>query len=239
MTTKHHKTTKAPAKRSGNVFDVRRPGKAPAAATSRPVIVGHKPAAQKAQIAVSGVGEAPLILANRKITIVPHDPSAVEEKTDDKPFDPSETPILAPAKTIQPPTDPLLTLTPEDKNPPKVEEPATAAPTPVEPPQPPVPPPSPAPAPTPSPTIPPVPPTSLPPAEDQTFDEALAHYKIDPLFDEHGPVVSHHGSTSSAGKVIGLMLLIILLAAVTLNVLLDMGILTLDGVPHTNLFSNY
>lgn len=40
------------------VFDVMRPGKAPASPTSRPVIVGHKAEAQKTQAAVSGIGEA-------------------------------------------------------------------------------------------------------------------------------------------------------------------------------------
>lgn len=43
----------------GKVFDVRRPGKAPASATSRPVIVGHKPEVQDSVVGVSGVGDSP------------------------------------------------------------------------------------------------------------------------------------------------------------------------------------
>src|SRR5262249_28405413 len=56
---------------AGAVFDVRRPGKALASPTSRPVIMGHKPEAQAAQTAVSGVGETSPILARRKIQISP------------------------------------------------------------------------------------------------------------------------------------------------------------------------
>lgn len=55
----------------GSVFDVSRPGKALASPTSRPVILGHKPEAQAAQTAVSGVGEASPLLNRRKIEITP------------------------------------------------------------------------------------------------------------------------------------------------------------------------
>lgn len=73
-------------KQGGKVFDVRRPGKAPASPTSKPVIVGHKPEAQAAQTAVSGIGEtspadtgASTILTRRKIKILPAGDLATEE----------------------------------------------------------------------------------------------------------------------------------------------------------------
>lgn len=58
---------------SGRVFDVSRPGKAPASPTSKPVILGHKPEAQQAQTSVSGIGEASPLLTKRKISIMPGD----------------------------------------------------------------------------------------------------------------------------------------------------------------------
>jgi len=48
--------SKKPEKSAGRVFDVRRPGKAPASPTSRPVIVGHKPLVQDSVASVSGLG---------------------------------------------------------------------------------------------------------------------------------------------------------------------------------------
>src|SRR2546421_10049847 len=60
----------------GKVFDVMRPGKAPASPSSRPVVIGHKPEAQEAQASVSGVGEPerrPLLDGRRKIEINPTD----------------------------------------------------------------------------------------------------------------------------------------------------------------------
>ncbi len=56
---------------NGKVFDVSRPGKAPASPASKPVILGHKPEAQQAQTSVSGIGEAKPIIARRKIQIMP------------------------------------------------------------------------------------------------------------------------------------------------------------------------
>ena len=63
-------STPSAKKSDTKVFDVRRPGKAPASPTSRPVIVGHKPEAQQAQTSVSGIGEAQPLL-KRKIQIFP------------------------------------------------------------------------------------------------------------------------------------------------------------------------
>jgi hypothetical protein len=60
---------------TGRVFDVSRPGKAPASPTSKPVIVGHKPEAQQAQTSVSGIGAASPLLTKRKISIMPGDDS--------------------------------------------------------------------------------------------------------------------------------------------------------------------
>lgn len=61
---------KKPAE-GGKIFDVSRPGKAPASPTSKPVIVGHRPEAQQAQTAVSGIGESKPLVTRRKIQIMP------------------------------------------------------------------------------------------------------------------------------------------------------------------------
>lgn len=70
--------SKSAKKPVGVVFDVRRPGKAPAPPTSRPIITGHKPEAQAAQTAISGVGETSPILTRRKLQILPTGDLSVE-----------------------------------------------------------------------------------------------------------------------------------------------------------------
>ncbi|HEY5806136.1 MAG TPA: hypothetical protein VIS56_01990 [Candidatus Saccharimonadales bacterium] len=77
---------------------MRRPGKAPALPTSRPVIMGHKPEAQQAQTAVSGVGEASPLLSRRKIEIMPvSGKAAVETKTPAAAASAQEKPAVRPA----------------------------------------------------------------------------------------------------------------------------------------------
>jgi hypothetical protein len=44
--------------RPAKVFDVMRPGRAPASPSSRPVVMGHKAQAEASQVSVSGIGEA-------------------------------------------------------------------------------------------------------------------------------------------------------------------------------------
>ena len=61
---------------------------------------------------------------------------------------------------------------------------------------------------------------------------------IEPLFDDSGSIVvsnheHHHGNHGL--KVFGLLLLILLLATAAFDVLLDLGFLTIESLPHTNL----
>ena len=88
---KPDKKTPTPKKTDGKIFDVSRPGKAPASPSSRPVILGHKVAAQQAQASVSGVGEARPLLTKSKVQIFPTSGDKQDEKesapkptTDDK-----------------------------------------------------------------------------------------------------------------------------------------------------------
>jgi hypothetical protein len=80
---------------AGKIFDVSRPGKALATPASKPVIMGHKPEAQAAQTAVSGIGESRPMLAKRKIEINPfggQSPSAPAQTADpalEKPAQPT------------------------------------------------------------------------------------------------------------------------------------------------------
>jgi hypothetical protein len=73
--TKPTTTTKTASKQpAGKVFDVRRPGRAPASSTSRPVIVGHKPEVQDSVAGVSGIGDAPrqqLLSPKKKVGVRP------------------------------------------------------------------------------------------------------------------------------------------------------------------------
>ncbi|HSX29592.1 MAG TPA: hypothetical protein VLE73_03470 [Candidatus Saccharimonadales bacterium] len=62
--TVHRTSSAAHANASGKkVFDVMRPGKAPASPTSRPVIANRETGAQKNQVTVSGIGEAAPVAA--------------------------------------------------------------------------------------------------------------------------------------------------------------------------------
>jgi hypothetical protein len=85
----------------GKVFDVSRPGKTAASPTSRPVIMGHKPEAQAAQTAVSGIGEASPLLTKRKIQVLPSGDSAEEaaQVPVNAATEPEDVPAGAPAPT--------------------------------------------------------------------------------------------------------------------------------------------
>lgn len=79
---------------------------------------------------------------------------------------------------------------------------------------------------------PPAPADPLKPAEEPSYP------KLDPLFDDAGHiVVSHHNHRQRhTMKVLALLLLIVLLAAVAFDLLLDLGLLQLEGLPRTNFF---
>ena len=236
-----------PTFKSPKVFDVRRPGKAPASPTSRPVIVGHKPQAQSTQIAVSGIGEAspPLLAKEKKIDPIVQvpaaesmaepiaqeatspttpaipDPKEVEAlataalaTTTEAPAAPDESPQQAEVETEPSPSpaeDTSAVSAPEEK-PPAIEIPADPA------------------------VAPDKDATPLSGAIPAATEEIEPEPVIEPLFDKSGIVVSHHGTHAggSTTKILLLLLLVLLLAAAIADLLLDAGILTLNGIPHTN-----
>ena len=250
---KPDKEKPVPKKPGGKVFDVRRPGKAPASPTSRPVILGHKPEAQEAQVAVSGIGEARPLMNKRKIEIMPIGAVATEVSVQPTTSQTGTTPEVVPPKpdkdalaSVVPdtvtdsqgrPTDGLPS--PASSTEQKVEALDTSdlgATTQVE-----------AATQKAEPELTPeerqTETTSVPeeptPIEGQTAqleEEPAPEPAIEPLFDDSGIVVSNHDHhhRHHSLKVLGLLLLIILLAAVAVNVLLDLNLLTLEGIPHTD-----
>lgn len=203
------------SKPSGRVFDVRRPGKAPASPTSRPVVVKHKASAQKAQVAVSGIGETSLMNAKKKINIQPQDDaskSVAGEQTTKKAPEPAAKSANTEALAAT-----ALTKTAE---PPKT--------TPVE--------------------DAPLPPSAAAPQPDPTLEVDLSQLPDSsgvgmppepepasvPTPELHDIVVSHHAQHSGEGvKVMLLLTVIVLLAFVALNILLDAEFLNWP-LPHTD-----
>jgi hypothetical protein len=206
-----------PGHGKGKVFDVVRPGKALAPPTSRPVIVGHKPAAKRAQMAVSGVGEKPP---------APKPKQKIEIR-----------PVAEPQPEAAQPQTPAIAETPQS---PSVQQPATAVPPSAvlldsAAPEAPVTPENAAPiqplsvAPSEASAAPPQPqPTTLP---EEAWED------IAPSFEHDRPeiVVSHH-SSHGAWLTIILWLFIILLALAALNIAVDSSLLKWNGIPHTNFF---
>jgi hypothetical protein len=276
---KEKPASKKQAAGNGKVFDVRKPGKAPASPTSRPIIASHKPMIQETQAAVSGVGESTL-MPKRKIEIKPLEgdgqaepkPSSDNAETPAEPQAPvsqateEEKDALAvtalDAITGPPPVesqsdDAPKTDTPEDagsaekpQEPEQTAEPvgqksseATAEPQPE--------PEKSADRFTPDASDKlPVETSSVPETEAPAGTEAgdgetskktgepepAPEPVIEPLFDDSGKiVVSHHNHHRHHFlKAFGLFLLIVLLAAVILNIMLDLELLTLEGIPHTD-----
>ncbi len=222
---KTDKSTPQPSK----VFDVRRPGKAMASPTSRPVIMGHKPQAQSTQIAVSGIGEAEeqpaLLTKEKKIEPVAAPVQSVEPMAQEA--SPAsilpETPEAVPAPEPAAPAEEVPAAAQAEETPPVVEQPE-ASPLPVSEPE------SVTPATQEE-------PSAVPAAEVQLEEPEPV---IEPLFDKSGIVVSHHDRSKkgSSLKTVLLLLLILILAAVALDLLLDAGILSLNGLPHTDFLTN-
>lgn len=292
------KPKKKPATKSKDhqkkVFDVSRPGKAVAGATSRPVIVGHKP--QIKDPMMSERNEVPALLDSKQKVVVAAesaptiDATAASEATV-APADQTQTPPVmqteaeptqdnvaavalsdtveappvidapqhnmdAPEKTAQPPTNDTHTV-------PQTPAPAAAMPSPG--------PTMPEQA---SPVIPTAPEAAATPAstatpsaqtkstgiifEDDAASDLLAPPskpvapvvatpKTDPDAVEQGsPIppeempkaqvfVAHH-ARSGGWKVFTILMLFVILLAIGLDIALDMGLLTLEGVPHTSFF---
>jgi len=219
------KTDPPPAKRAakksgGKVFDVRRPGRALASSTSKPVI-GYQPVIKDPAVTMNGIGESRELLDSRqKINIAPAD-------EDVKPVSPSVgkgaavegTPAAARIRVnrAEPEAVPITPAQAFPATPPGelhgnevfslggttgVEEP-TAAPA--------------------------TPPPNTVPAPAGPIDQS----------DEPGFVVSHHDTpqkrSSQTITTIVLFIVMIVLALVAVDILLDANILHLSGVPHTEL----
>jgi len=200
------------------VFDVRRPGKTSVSATSRPVIVGHRPQVQDPMVSHADSERRPLPAAPQAAADAPEQPTATSELDAEAAAD-------------------LATVAMKDTTE-LTDEPAKQQPAPPE---------STNPAPTPAATgdqavtddyfsvladqpahdegpavqtntepLPELPPEAAPSVKPQVF-------------------VSRHPKRKS-GRVIVVILAVVLLAVIVLDVLLDAGFVTLDSVPHTTLF---
>lgn len=221
---------KPPAPRK--VFDVMRPGKAPASPTSRPIIGGHKNKVQDSVSGVGGVGEGRPLGKHKKIELA-HDADAPAK---DAPENEKEKASASPAPAIE------------------TSKPAVSAPEPAKPDEA---------APALAAVIPeemfekkeakptPLPPAETPASADDSMEvrlpaegpmppapelEAAKDDTPAPIPNQEDIIVGHHGAIDAPGQALLLLGLIIVLALVAVNILLDADILKIDGIPHTNLF---
>lgn len=220
------------------VFDVMRPGKAQANPSARPIIVGHKPQVHDTVSGVSGLGErSPQ--TKKKIELSPLSHAATEKSVPlaSEHLAASEQPKIPEAEHAAPKPEPAMTApepTPKPEATPEAKPPAPSeiAAEPTKPKSETHAKPHDAMVPV-FDTPPEKSPEGLPPAADvaPVFDDTPA-----PIPDRHEIIVSHHGILDEPVKIIGLLLLIIVLAAVAVNILIDADVLELDGIPHTNFF---
>jgi hypothetical protein len=241
----------------GRVFDVMRPGKAPASATSRPVVIGHKTGAQASQINVSGVGERSNLLDPHHrdvqpmhhidvpsaadhhvpITMTSHRPAIAEHPTAPAPEHPDHTlelaaPMPTEADEAPQPEHAAIQATPAQVEALKAASEPESEIT------------MPgmiadklteaaleAEAPPPPPT----PERPMPPAHDPLQDEAVP--VAAPQLEHQPVVVSHHlRDPGSVWRMVGLLLLILLLLAIVADILMDTGLIPSGGIPHTVFF---
>ncbi|HSW98300.1 MAG TPA: hypothetical protein VLF71_00515 [Candidatus Saccharimonadales bacterium] len=246
-----------PPRPRGKVFDVMRPGRAPASPTSRPVVIGHKLQAQHTQVTVSGIGEAaprePLHThkapAVQKVDVTGGDvaapPAPVIPAVPVPPATsaasaasagPADLPVDVP-ESAQAPALPAPESTPEAV-PEEKSEPSTAKPT-----APPAGQPKPdelaaiamepdAPPPAVSVPEPPLPKLPIP----EVADDDPVHNIAEPSL-KGQVVVSHHSaSTEGPGKLIALAILTIIFLLLVLDVLMDAGVISTSVIPHTHFF---
>jgi hypothetical protein len=252
---------------SKKVFDVVRPGRSPASATSRPVISSHKPnvpddqfvPSANTRLASNPSEKHPLLDGGKKLAIQPISGDGQPEA--------AATPAVsapAPAEATAPPAEDKETEPAESPEPPELlpahfeDEPPTAEspappladqPTPEEKPKAEELPPAPAPAEKPTPEqlavgqvvktddeLPPFdapspPPTDRPMSQDDVLAETEA-----PVLDA---IVSHHKHHTKLWEWLLIIFLIVALALVALNFLLDAEVLTTElAIPHTDLLKN-
>lgn len=239
-----------PPRPRGKVFDVMRPGKAPASPTSRPYIAGHKSSAQATQVRVSGIGASSgdgLLDAHKKVEIKPAQdgdmsPSGPAAETSGQPAD-----AAAPFTAFTVSKGPTVPQTPAD-----TPAPAIAAEAPSEPPakakkgkaafeegpEKPI-----DPAALDDAALDPEPPEPAASAPENEVPPLPIEEVQDPIHEAAAPslegqvVVSHHTTApAGTGKLVGLIILMVLFAYIVLDILLDAGVLNSSIIPHTNLF---
>lgn len=262
------------------VFDVTRPGKMAASATSRPVIVGHKPLVKDPMVAEE---EQELMDGKKKVTIEPTGaPVVPESKAPDTshdtadsaaPVKPADQITHTPEKDEEFPSDGLASVATSSviDTPPPVEDDDEKTP------QPPLPPADlssddepdepkaeleqpeeskpesePAPSKPSEETQEESKPIANPDTEITTsgavFDESptMSVPKPDsdaeplPVLPEEDSmqkqiIISHHADSNKSGMII-ILIALLLLGVLIFDVLLDAGIIVLQGIPHTNLF---
>lgn len=236
-----------PPRSRGKVFDVMRPGKAPASPTSRPVIMGHKTSAQATQVRVSGVGAG-----DGDSLLDSHSKAVVKPSQGADALSTSHANAEAPVSAVVASTAPVPDM-PEMPMPPSVaadllsakseasvaalqpkkgkNEPEPAE-KPIDPakldeaaldPEPPVP----APA---------EPEKDVPVPHAAVAAEADIHEAAAPNL-EGQVVVSHHTTApSGTGKLVALIVLMLLFGLLVLDILLDAGVVNSSIIPHTNFF---
>lgn len=239
------------------VFDVMRPGKTAAGATSRPVIVGHKP--QIKDPMMSEHDEArPLLDSKQKVAVAPTTTPATTEAASppvssivENTPDPA-TPQSAETFAAVALADTVEVLAPESDSPPKPAQTpveASRAPAPIAAQQMPA-------AQDPAESVPKTPagmpetkstgiifediPTNdTPPVSSGESSDGPAE-PVEPLpvlppeeMPKAQVFVAHHSSAGGL-KVFLILLAVVVLAIVAFDIMLDAGFVTLNGIPHTD-----
>ncbi len=223
------------------VFDVRRPGKAPASPTSRPIIVGHQAQAARTQISVSGIGERglgeQLLDSHKKIELAvapqpavlatepAEDKGEIKEKETAKKGEPAIEPVRDPDEPID--DAELAELAVEG---PEAVEPLPPDPVADEAPVQPTQPSQPA---TPAATT--ATQATANPFTTEENEAANAHAAAMAMPAEEGAVIAEHGQTHILRTLL-LILVLIAVVAFIFDILLDSGVVMLKAIPHTHFF---
>ncbi len=192
----------------GTVFDIRRPGRAPASPTSRPVISGHKPLVQDTFSGTGGIGEArPLLNPKQSVTI---QPAASEEKIE------QSSPPIAHEASNTPPAQADITAdvsgTPDNSPTAEAARPAS------------------------EPISTPLSPPARAVDESASVPDTVAGTAA-PTIDRGEVIVSRLSNSTSLLKLSLIILVIIAVGVVALDIMLDAGLFNFSGVPHTHFFS--
>jgi hypothetical protein len=259
------KSKKDEPKQAKKVFDVMRPGKTAAGATSRPVIVGHKPQVKDPMMSDPAETEA-LMDSKKKVALQPtseistsptvsveQQPEAEAPKPHDGPYVADEIASLATTNAVeqipegvetQQLATPLDASTPPEAVPPTFEE----SPQPTEAKQPEQQSAQPVPTDSNTSSTTGVVFDEVPDLETLTGTKPDANTSAEPLpklpeapedkavVQVPKVVVSHHNYSNGWVKFFVTFLVLAVIAVIVIDVLLDSGMLVKDGLPHTNFF---